>query len=94
MRFPGPVLKCVAIVAAALVLFVGVSFVALSSWFDPPRVVACIEQPDADSPTDWQPAISRVEVYQDPERKGHILERHAFGCTFYFWHEKGYGKVF
>lgn len=72
-----PDARGIAVGIAILAVF-GVLFPLLTLgafYFEPPQVVECIE--------DQTPAM-RVEV--QTHRAGHVVERDAFGCTFY-WYE-------
>ncbi len=66
-------------VAFLLVSFALLALFGLVAIYGMPNVVACLEE-DTDT---WTPAMG-LEVTSN--RGGHIVERHAFGCTWY-WYE-------
>jgi hypothetical protein len=58
---------------AGFVLFIALVFVAVT--WGGQKAVSCIPEHA------WGPSAMNIEVTTD--RRGHIAERHAFGCTFY-----------
>ncbi len=76
------------LLAILLILLIGIGLGVLSSTWGFPNAMECVDEPSED----YTPAMS-VEVTADRAR-GYIMERNVFGCTVFFYQNRGDGDAY